>query len=283
MEDLWMQRTILSLAGAIALIGFTAGQVAFAADAPVAVRTTAPSSDWTLTVGAEGRWMPAFDGASRMVVRPFPVFSFRRVGTPERFLSPRDGIGIGLIEFGGWHLGPVGQLRLPRRVSDDPVGLAGLDNVDVAVELGVFAEYWWTRWLRTRGEVRQGIGGHNGIVADFAADAVVPVSSQITLSGGPRVTLASANALSPYFGITPAQALASGLPAYNVGGGVRSVGAGAQVRYKWTPQLATYLFVEYDRLLNDAASSPLVTLRGSADQTQVGVGMTYSFDVRGLW
>jgi outer membrane protein len=39
-------------------------------------------------------------------------------------------------------------------------------------------------------------------------------------------------------------------------------------------------YVEYDRLLGDAANSPLVTLRGSVNQTTVGVGASYSFDVR---
>ena len=64
------------------------------------------------------------------------------------------------------------------------------------VELGVFAEYWMVPWLRTRVEVRQGFNGHHGIVSDIFVDAVVPVGTQWTFSGGPRVTLASTAATS---------------------------------------------------------------------------------------
>jgi outer membrane protein len=39
-------------------------------------------------------------------------------------------------------------------------------------------------------------------------------------------------------------------------------------------------YIEYDRLLGDAAKSPIVTARGSANQTTVGIGASYSFDVR---
>jgi outer membrane scaffolding protein for murein synthesis (MipA/OmpV family) len=58
---------------------------------------------------------------------------------------------------------------------------------------------------------------------------------------------------------------------------------GAQARYKFTPQLAGHIFVEYERLAEDVANSPLVTLRGDANQIQVGIGASYAFDIPGLW
>ena len=60
--------------------------------------------------------------------------------------------------------GPVGTLRYPRKQADDPK-LAGLGDVDWTVELGMFADYMWAPWLRTRAEVRQGVSGHHGLVA----------------------------------------------------------------------------------------------------------------------
>ncbi|HEY5167416.1 MAG TPA: MipA/OmpV family protein [Pseudolabrys sp.] len=97
------------------------------------------------------------------------------------------------------------------------------------------------------------------------------------------MTIVSAAAISPYFGITPTQSVASGLPVYDACGGLRSFGAGAQARYEWSRQWATHIFVDYERLAGDAANSPLVTQPGSRDQIQVGIGVTYSFDIRGLW
>jgi outer membrane protein len=241
-----------------------------------------PSSDWTIMLGVEGRVLPSYEGSGGSVLRPLPIFGVRRAGTAEKFRSPRDGASIGILDIGRFTLGPTLKLRMRRKESDSS-DLRGLGDVDWTVEAGAFAEYWPAEWLRTRAELRQGIGGHHGLVSDLMADVVVPVAPKLTLSGGPRLTLATASAESPYFSITAAQAASSGLPAYDAGGGVHSYGAGAQARYAWTPRWSGHMFIEYERLADDAANSPLVTQRGSRDQIQVGIGTTYSFDIHGLW
>ena len=100
------------------------------------------------------------------------------------------------------------------------------------------------------------------------------------MSGGPRFTLESTGATAPYFSITPAQALASGLPMFNARGGAHSTGAGVQVRYQINPQWEAHSYVEYQHLLGAAAASPLVKLRGSPDGVTAGIGASYSFDFR---
>ena len=77
--------------------------------------------------------------------------------------------------------------------------------------------------------------------------------------------------------------LSASCPPYTAGGGIYSYGAGAQARYFWNPQFATHVFVEYERLTGDAANSPLVVQRGSPNQFTYGAGVTYSFDMPGLW
>jgi outer membrane protein len=256
-----------------------------AAAADMDMRVKAPPAaayDWTVTIGAEGRVEPIFQGSKGYALHPYPLLDVRRYGTPERFHGPRDGIGVGLVEGSNFLIGPVGQYRMERRQSDDGA-LFGLGDVPWAIELGGFAEYWWAPWLRTRAEVRHGFNGHHGVVADLFMDAVVPVNPQLTMSGGPRVTLATTSATSPYFSIDAIQSAASGLPTYAAEGGVRSVGAGAQARYFWTPKFATHTFLEYERLTDDAANSPLVTQRGSPNQFTIGLGATHSFDFKQPW
>jgi len=63
-------------------------------------------------------------------------------------------------------------------------------------------------------------------------------------------------------------------------GGAHSVGFGSQVTYRINPQWEVHAYVEYEKLLGDAANSPLVTLRGSSNQTTVGLGASYSFDFK---
>lgn len=238
---------------------------------------------WTVEIGADAWALPRWQGADgSYIFIPVPTLDIRKAGTPERFHGPRDGFGFALIDTGQFRAGPVGMIRLPRREDKDGSRLAGLGDVGTAYEVGIFVEYLWAPWLRTRAEVRQGWGGHDGIVADLFADAIVPISKQFTLSAGPRITLASTAATAPYFSVTAVQA-ASGLPLYDAKGGVRSVGAGAKARYLWNQQWGTHVFVEYERLTGDAANSPIVTMRGSRDQWMFGAGVTYSFDTKAWW
>lgn len=175
--------TVASLAPA----AFAADVVQPRATAPSQYLAPTPTSDWTITLGAEARVIPRYEGADSLKFWPFPVFRVRRAGTPEQFRSPRDGASIAILDAGPVKFGPTVKVRLGRKASDDS-DLTGLGDVDWAFEAGAFAEYWPTQWLRTRAEVRQGFGGHHGVVSDITADVVVPVNSQLTLSAGPRLT-----------------------------------------------------------------------------------------------
>jgi outer membrane protein len=237
------------------------------------------SGSWTVSVGAGAEYKPDFEGARRSMLSPVPIFSIRRAGSAEQFRGPRDSASIALLDFGNLRAGPAGKFVAARKANNF-AELNGLGDVNAAVEIGGFVEYFPVDWLRTRAEVRQGFGGHHGVVADFSADVILPVMQGLTLSAGPRFTLESAQAVAPYFGINAIQAMATGLPVFNARGGAHSVGAGAQVSYRFNPQWEVHSYVEYQRLLGDAANSPLVLVRGSPNQTTVGIGASYSFDIK---
>ncbi len=250
-----------------------------------------PVPDWIVTIGAEGRIIPAFPGASdkKLGWSALPLFSIRKQGTPPDYFGPRDSFGVNLINTPVFQFGPALQF-INRRKASDYAELNGLADVDYAAQIGAFVNIWPVPWLRLRGEVRQGVGGETGVTGDVFLDAVVPVG-QWTISAGPRLTLQTAAATSPYFSITAAQAAAAntlqpGLPAltaYNAGGGLYSYGAGTQVQYTFSPEWSAHAFVEYERLTGSAADSPLVTQRGSPDQLTYGLGATYSFTMHPLW
>ena len=272
--------------------------MAAAADMPSAPPMSAPrepasylpaAPDWIVTVGAEARLVPAWAGApeNKFALSGAPLLSIRPAGTPPTFFGPRDSFGFSVLNFGQFYVGPAFKLVWERSASQY-TQLNGLGNVDFALQAGAFAEFWATPWLRLRTELRQGFGGETGVTGDAFLDAVVPVGP-FRFSGGPRVTAQSAAAISPYFSITPAQSAGSTvsglpmLPVYNAGGGLYSYGAGGQVEYFWSPQLAAHGFVEYERLTGSAADSPLVTQRGSPNQFTFGLAATYSFSMHPLW
>jgi outer membrane protein len=269
--------------GTAAIMAAMVPSVAIAVDlAPDIKPAPPPNPGWTIALGAEARVLPRYQGSEDYIFVPVPLIDVRRAGTPARFHSPRDNFGVAILDTGRFEAGPVATVEFARRVKHNP-GLQGLGNVATTLEVGGYFNYWFTDWLRGRAELRQGFGGHHGIVSDEALDVVVPVTPQWTLSGGPRMTVATKAANEPYFGVTPAQSEASGLPVFDAGGGVRSVGIGTQARYQWNAQWASHAYFEYNRLTGDPGSSPLVTMRGSPNQAMIGFGTTYSFDIPPLW
>ena len=280
---------------AVAAVFLLAPAAAVAADLPEPSPPVPPAAyvsaapDWIVTIGAEARVVPAWAGAPTSLYgfSGMPLFYIRKPGDLPFFFGARDSFGYPLLDFGPFQAGPVGRIEYPRYGSQYGQ-LNGLGDVPWALQLGGFAQYWALPWLRLRAELRQGIGGETGLTGDLFADAVVPLG-QWRISGGPRMTVQSAAAISPYFGITAAQSAGStvsglpALPVYNASSGIYSYGAGGQVEYFWNPQWSTHAIVEYERLTGSAAASPLVTMRGSPNQFTYGVGATYTFNMHPLW
>ena len=258
-----------------------------AAPAPVAAAPVVP--DWIVTIGLEGRIGPAWAGApdNKLRLGGLPLFSVRRSGEQPPYFGPRDSFGFDAVDVGPFKFGPAVNVIWERNASRY-TALNGLGNVNTTVQAGGFAEYWPIDWLRLRGELRQGFGGAGGVTGDGFVDAVIPFG-QFRWSAGPRITVESAPAINPYFGITQAQAVGSTaaglppLPVYHASGGLYSYGVGTQLEEFFGNQWAAHGFVEFERLTDSAANSPLVTQRGSPDQWTFGLGATYSFAMHPLW
>lgn len=234
------------------------------------------SGDWYLTVGASGIVAPDFEGSSKYLFSASPLISLGKAGNPVRFSSRNDNISLALIDDGNVRAGFVGKFLWSRDNDDD--ALRGLDPVRWGGEIGGFIEVYPLDWMRLRGELRQGIRAHHGIVADIAADAFYDVTSDIRISGGPRVSFASASYFDAYYGVNAAESALSGLSVYDPGGGFRSAGVGGAITWKVTDPVTTSVFGEYSRLMGPAADSSLVRQRGDKDQFMFGVSATYRFD-----
>lgn len=235
------------------------------------------SGDWYLTVGATGLVAPNFEGGKKYMLSAQPIISLGKAGPAARFTSRNDNISLALVDDGGVRAGLTGKFLFSRD-DGDADELRGLDPVRWGGEVGGFFEIYPTDWMRARAELRHGIRAHNGFVADIAADAFYDVTPTVRISGGPRVSFASANYFDAYYGVNAQEAVASGLSQYNPGGGLKSVGLGGAVTWKVTDPMTASLFGEYSRLEGPAADSSLVRERGDRNQFMVGVSTTYRFD-----
>ncbi|MGV3729538.1 MAG: MipA/OmpV family protein [Sphingopyxis sp.] len=217
---------------------------------------------------------PSWPGADKFGVGPYIDVSRAREGENFEFEAPDESFGSPLVHSGDFAFGPALGFIGKRKASD--VG-ADLPSVGFTFEAGGFAQVNLTPALRLRVEGRKGLSGHKGWVGEVSADYVARSGDEWLFSIGPRVTLGDAKYTRAYFGVTPAAAATSGLPAFDPGGGVQSVGVTAGYLRQLSRRWGIGVYGRYDRLVGDAADSPVTRQLGSRSQPSVGVALSYTF------
>lgn len=211
---------------------------------------------------------PAYFGSDEYELGPNFVPRFDLIRFP-------GGFEFGSSQAVGFRTGPglQGSVRyIGRRNSDDYAAIEGLDDVQASFELGLGATYE-QRNYRFFANARYGVIGHNTWVGELGADGISYPVDGLTLTAGPRVQLGSNQFTGTYFGVTPSEAEDSDLPAFDADGGVYAAGMEVSARYLFNERWGVEGIATYNRLLNDAADSP-ITEAGSADQYEFRLGIT---------
>ncbi len=227
----------------------------------------ASGEDIVIELGGGGAVAPAYEGADDYLLSPWPIVRLHYLRLPV----------FGAFGGGpetGFSIGP--SFRFVRERDDgDHSELKGLDDVDAAFELGATVGYRYGMW-RGFGTLRHGFGGHHGLIGEVGADAIVEPTPKLSVSFGPRLHFADSDYLDAYLGVGAAEAAASGLSEFDPGGGLKGVGMEAEARYALTPRWSVVGSGGYERLVGDAADSPIVDV-GSENQFTAGLGLTYRF------
>lgn len=218
--------------------------------------------------------VPSYPGSDSYSIRPYIDVSRARGDEDFAFEAPDESFGFPLLRDGRFQFGP--SLGFEGERDADDVG-AAVPKVGFTFEVGGFAQYQLTPAVRLRGEVRKGLGGHKGVVASLGADYVTRDADRWLFSIGPRVTLADGRFHRSYFGVSPATAARTGLPAFDADGGVQAVGVTAGALRQLSRRWGIVGYAKYDRLVADAADSPLVRRFGSRSQLSGGLALSYTF------
>lgn len=229
-----------------------------------------------VTIGPQ--LVPAFPGSKDVVVRP--MFDFAQARGDEDYLyeAADESFGFPVLVSDGFEIGTA--LGFEGERTREKLG-APISRVGFTVEPGVSLRYRIDPAFQVRAEVRKGIGGHRGWIANLGADYTVRDGNEWLFAIGPRLTLADGRYNRAYFGVTPADAAASGLPAFTPGGGVQAVGAEAGFTRQFSRRWGIYTYAKYDRFVGDSGRSPILRDLGSRDQLSGGIGLSYTFG-RGL-
>ncbi len=227
-----------------------------------------------IRVGVGAQFVPSYPGADDHSLRPLVDVSLSRGDKPFGFEAPDESFGPSLIKEGGLEIGPALNFESSRKASD--VG-AALDKVPFTVEAGAFVQYAFSPKFRFRTELRKGLGGHDGWTGQAGADFVARDGDDWLFSIGPRVTVSDGRYHRAYFGVTAPESVRTGLAAYRPGGGIQAVGATAGFLTQLSKSFGLYSYAKYDRLVGDAADSPVVRGFGSRDQFSGGLALTYTW------
>jgi outer membrane scaffolding protein for murein synthesis (MipA/OmpV family) len=82
------------------------------------------------------------------------------------------------------------------------------------------------------------------------------------------------------FGISASRAAKNGhVSAFDANGGLKSVGFTVAATYTISPAWSVQVYEKYNRLVGDAADSPITSRFGSPDQNMIGFTLNRTFNI----
>lgn len=244
-----------------------------------------------LIVGGGAIYGPSYDGSNDYVIDPVPAVQGKLFGIGIN--AKNSGLSLDFINDGGnkisFAFGPSARLRSNRAVHiNDPV-VERLGTLKRAIEVGGTAGISINKLITGYDTLSFGVdgrkdinGSHGGWVINPSVSYFTPLSKGIAVILGADAEHADDKFMNYYFSVTPAGAAASGLPVYQAHGGWRKIGGSAITAFDLDGDLTNgglslVAFGSYYREINDAEFSPLVSIRGSRDQWNGGLGLALTF------
>jgi outer membrane scaffolding protein for murein synthesis (MipA/OmpV family) len=202
-----------------------------------------------------------YRGSDERRAQLFPALDYQwRSGW---FAGVTNGVGINLSSSPQQQYGVRLTADLGRKESRSGA-LRGMGNVGAKAEAGAFYNLFLSESVFVSSSLRAGSGdGGKGVVLDLGAGLSTTLAPQWRLGTGVALSLANASHMQSYFGVTAAQAARSGYRATDAGAGLRDVRANVALTHVIDMQQSVTLAVSANRLMGDAASSPITRQRNS--------------------
>lgn len=188
-----------------------------------------------------------------------------------------------LINHDYLRLGPTVNYRVGRTDVEDSA-VDRMTDIDGAFEIGLAGGIELSNGknpryrFRVNGDILYDVSGeHEGVVATLATRYWTPLSKAFDLGIGFGATFASDDFNSTYFGVSATDAGLSGLSTYSAGGGMNDVNGLVALVMHLSPKWHVAAGLKYQKLVSDAADSPVVDDRGSDNQFIAGIGLAYAW------
>ena len=227
--------------------------------------------------------LPDYEGSDDYTIGIGPAALLKPWGNNRYIQLIATELSLNILNSRNWSFGPVANYRFARDDVDDDV-VALFKDVNAALELGGFLAWTWIgdddprHRFAFSGQFLQDVtGNHEGFLATVSGRYFVPVARPLTLSAGVSATYGSSDFMQTYFGVDATDAGRSGLSQYSLGGGVRDVSFPLMAIFSFSPSWHLSAGGIIKILVNDAADSPLVAVRGDDTQIILGAGFAYAW------
>lgn len=209
-------------------------------------------AEWNVVLGGGVLIAPKYEGSDEFDVQPIP-FVTATLGDHVT-VDPR-GISAELYRIGNF--GFSGQVGYDTgREQSDSKHLRGLGDIDMGGVVGATVTYYMGE-AEIYGSLSRIIGGSDGLQAKLGFKLAHDVG-QFRFSAGVSTTWADEEYMQTYFGVTPVQAVLSGLPRYEIGAGFKRVDLELAATYAVSEHWLLRGEVNLGYLLGDVADSPVV-------------------------
>ena len=188
------------------------------------------------------------------------------------FADPFNGIGYVFEPAGQWIYGVRANVETGRSVED---ALPGFDKIKTRLNPGVFANYTINDQLTLKSALRGCLGdaGDGGLL-NLGATYKLYNANFVSVNVNASVKLGSSSYMQSYFGVPTAQSAASGFAAYQPAAGLAMAQVGLTGGFPISREIYIISSVTVQRLLGDAANSPIVKKK---TQPAAFIGAVYSF------
>lgn len=244
----------------------------------------------TFTIAGGAAFIPDYEGSNDY--RLIPAAALRGRVSGISFFTRGTYVYVDVVPRGSGKIeldaGPIAGVRLNRtgKVKDAVVKL--LPDRKAAIEVGGFAgitAHGLTNpydALSLRVDVVKDVGNaHKSTVVTPTIDFGTPLSRHTYVGLSASADWVGGDYADYYFGVTPTDALASGLPAFNPKGGMKNWKLSMIANQSLTGDLlggwSLFGTASYSKLVGDFKRSSIVSQRGSSGQWLVAAGVAYTF------
>lgn len=235
--------------------------------------------EWLVIVGPTQSYKPEYEGSTHYTLQTGALINVRYRN--RLFLSTGEGLGYDVFRGEDYRVGAAVAYDLGR--NDDHNGVRGLGGVDAAPQFKIYGDFVVRPRLADHEipvilslVVAKAVGGYDG--TNGTASIYFPIAGskekRYAVFVGGTVEISGEKTMQTYFGVTPAQSLASGLPVYNPSMGIRATGAGMNSTWFFKKHWMLTSSVGVKWLLDSAEGSPIVQKQF---QFTTNLGLGYRF------